>query len=178
MSSFNWKENCMLCGEKAKIDAQHPERNKIHNVATLSMHDNLLEGCDKRCDAWASEVQKRLCGCLDLVAAEAIYHANCYLQFLLNKGNSLSTECAPGRPKDTGMMHWFRMLCQWLESEANAEHYTLVELHDKMTEFSGRSDVYTPKRFKQKLHEYYEDFIFFAEVEGRGNVLCFRKMAL
>ena len=21
MSSFNWKENCMLCGEKAKIDA-------------------------------------------------------------------------------------------------------------------------------------------------------------
>ena len=35
------------------------------------MHDNLLECCDKRGDAWASEVQKRLCGCLDLVAAEA-----------------------------------------------------------------------------------------------------------
>ena len=72
------------------------------------MHDNLLECCDKRGDAWASKVQKRFCGCLDLVAAEAIYHANSYLlRFLLNKGNSLSTECAPGRPKDTGMMHWF-----------------------------------------------------------------------
>ena len=71
--------------------------------------------------------------CLDLVAAEAIYHANCYSRFLLNKGNNLSTECAPGRPKDTtGMMHWFRMLCQWLESEADAELYTLAELHDKM----------------------------------------------
>ena len=31
--------------------------------------------------------------------------------------------------------------------------------------------------FKQKLHEYYEDFIFFAEVEGCGNVLCFKDMA-
>ena len=129
------------------------------------MHDNLLECCDKRGDAWASEVQKRLCGCLDLVAAEAIYHANCYSRLLLNKGNTLSTECAPGRPKDAGMM-----LCQWLL-------YTLAELHDKMTEFSGGSDVYTPKWLKQKLHEYYEDFIFFAEVEGRGNVLCFRNMA-
>ena len=69
------------------------------------------------------------------------------------------------------------MLCQWLESEADAELYTLAELHDKMTEFSGGSDVYTPKRLKQKLHEHYEDFIFFAEVEGRGNVLYFRNMA-
>ena len=75
------------------------------------------------------------------------------------------------------MLHWFQMLCQWLESEADAELYTLAELHDKMTEFSGGLDVYTPKRLKQKLHEYYKDFIFFAEVEGRGNVLCFRNMA-
>ena len=28
-SSVSWKENCMLCREKAKIDAQHPERNKF-----------------------------------------------------------------------------------------------------------------------------------------------------
>ena len=75
------------------------------------------------------------------------------------------------------MMHWFRMLYQWLESEADAELCTLAELHDKMTEISGGSDVYTPKRLKQKLHEHYEDFIFFAEVEGHGNVLCFRNMA-
>ena len=47
----------------------------------------------------ASEVQKRLCGCLDLVAADAIYHTNCYWWFLLNKGNSLSTECAPVDPR-------------------------------------------------------------------------------
>ena len=75
------------------------------------------------------------------------------------------------------MLHWFQMLCQWLESEADAELYTLAELHDTMSQFSGGLDVCTPKRLKQKLHEYYEDFIFFAEVEGRGNVVCFRNMA-
>ena len=75
------------------------------------------------------------------------------------------------------MLYWFQMLCQWLESEADAELYTLTELHAKMVEVSGGSDVYTPKRLKQKFHEHYEDFIFFAEVEGRGTVLCFRSMA-
>ena len=71
----------------------------------------------------------------------------------------------------------FQRLCQWLESEADAELYTLTELHAKMVEFSGGSDVYTLKRLKQKLHEQYEEFIFIAEVEGRGTVLCFRNMA-
>ena len=76
------------------------------------------------------------------------------------------------------MLHWFHMLDQWLESEADAELYTLLsELHDKMREFSGGSDIYTYKWLKQKLHKHYEGCIFFAEVEGCGSVLCFRNMA-
>ena len=38
-------------------------------------------------------------------------------------------------------------------------------------------EVYTVKRLKQKLQEHYQEFIFFAEVEGRGNVVCFKNMA-
>ena len=56
MSSFSLKENCMLCGEKAKIDARYPERKKIHNVTALTMHDDILECCDRRGDTW---VQKK-----------------------------------------------------------------------------------------------------------------------
>ena len=37
------------------------------------------------------------------------------------------------------------MVCQWLELEADAELYSLTELHAKMVEFSGGSDVYTLK---------------------------------
>jgi len=35
---------------------------------------------------------------------------------------ALLSECV-GRPQDKGMLHWFQMLCQWLESEADAELY-------------------------------------------------------
>ena len=82
-----------------------------------------------------------------------------------------------GRPEDQGMLYWFQMLYQWLELETDAELYSLTELHSKMVEFSGGSDVYTLKRLKQKLHEHYEDFVFFAEVDGCGTILCFRNMA-
>ncbi len=64
------------------------------------------------------------------------------------------------------MLYWFQRLCQWLESEADAELYTLTELHAKMVEFSGGSDVYTLKRLKQKLHEQYEEFISLQMLRG------------
>lgn len=75
------------------------------------------------------------------------------------------------------MLHWFQILCQWLESESDAELYTLAEFHAKMEELSSDSEVYSIKRLKQKLREHFENFIFFAEVEERGTVLCFRNMA-
>ncbi len=109
---------------------------------------------------------------------EAMHHVNCYSRFLLKKEKISSTGAILGRPQDKGMLHWFQMLCQWLESKADAELHTLKELHDKMLEFSGGSaDVYTIKRLKQKVQEHYEDFVFFAEVEGRGTVLCFKNTA-
>ena len=176
-SLFDWKKNCILCGNLAKFDIRHPDRDRVHCVTTLPMRDKLLECCGKRGDTWASEVQNRLHGCIDLVAAEAIYHANCYSRFLLNKVQNASATSVVGRPQDKEMLHWFKKLCEWLESNPDAELYTLTELHAKMVEISDGGEVYSLKRLKQKLHEHYEHFIFFAEVEGRGNVLCFKNMA-
>ena len=38
-----------------------------------------------RGDVWASEVQTRLYGCIDLVAAKAIYNSICFSRFMINK---------------------------------------------------------------------------------------------
>jgi len=65
----------MLCGKPATIDAHYPNRTQVKTVNTLPLHNKVLEQCDKRRDMWASEVQTRLHGCIDLVAAEAIYHS-------------------------------------------------------------------------------------------------------
>ena len=46
----------------------------------------------------------------------------------------------------------------------------------EMTE-NENEDVYSVKRLKQKLQDRYKDHLFFAEVIGRKNVVCFRDMA-
>ena len=176
---FSWKDDCMFCGKSAAVDTRHPERSPVCAVVTLPFREKLLECCDKRGDSWAAEVQNRLHGCIDLVAAEAVYHVNCYSRFMLLKDQSSAStdKKGQGRPEDQKMMQCFEMLCHWMESEGDADFYTLAELHAKMTEFSGESEVYSIKRLKQKLEEHYKEFIFFAEVEGRSNVVCFRNMA-
>ena len=73
------------------------------------MHGKLLECCDKRGDTWASEVQNRLCGCLDLVAAEAIYHANCYSQFMLDKARRGLFPFVDVRPESDSVKHNLRL---------------------------------------------------------------------
>ena len=60
--------------------------------------------------------------------------------------------------------------------EDYAELYSHGELHDKMQELSGSDNSYTPKLLKQKLLDRYGDHIYFSEVEGTTNVLCFQDM--
>lgn len=82
---FNWKEDCMLCGKSAIHDTRHPERQRVHKVSTIPMRCNLLECCTERGDLWACEVENRLQGCIDLVAAEAVYHDSCLTKFTLKR---------------------------------------------------------------------------------------------
>ena len=67
------------------FDPCHPERSQVHKISTLHLKDRILECCQRRDDSWGLEVQERLHGCFDLVAAEAVYHHHCYLRFMLNK---------------------------------------------------------------------------------------------
>lgn len=142
----------MFCGRHALVDSRHPERTQVFQVTTLPFCEKRQECCEKRGDPWATEVQNRLHGYIDLVAAEAIYHGNCYSRFILLKNlNTTPENTIKGRPEDLEMRQWFEMLCDWLECEGDADLYTLSELHSKMTEFCGGSDVYTIKRLKQEV---------------------------
>ena len=154
---------------------------KVRRVSTIPMRSSVLECCKERGDKWATEVEKRVLACIDLVAAEAVYHDLCFSRFMLKKDLDKkrpgSKHQDGGRHQDEQMMHWFNLLIMWFESESGAELYTLSELHSKMAEFSDGSNVYSMKRLKQKLQEHYQDYIFFANIEGRDNVICFRNMA-
>ena len=46
-----------------------------------------------------------------------------------------------------------------------------------MQELSGSKEICTTKRLKQRLKERYKEHIYFAELPGRIDVVCFKDMA-
>ena len=81
------------------------------------------------------------------------------------------------RSVDSDTSAVFDTVCKKVES-ADSEVYTVDELMEEMQSLSGNSfDPYSGKYMKKKLQERYGDNIFFADVCGRKNVLCFRNMA-
>ncbi|KAG1656137.1 Solute carrier family 35 member G1 [Nymphon striatum] len=157
-------------------DTKNPKRKSIHQVSTLELSKRLIEQCHVRSDGWGEAVFTRLSCSNDLVADEGIYHKECLQRFMSNKDSPDQLAGEVGRPIDEEMHQWFQMLCIWLDVEAGAEFYTLQELHTKMSEIAHGEDVYSVKRLKQKLLKRYQDYIYFAEIGGRSNVVCFRRM--
>ena len=79
---------------------------------------------EKRKDAWDVEVLSRLQTCIDLVAAEAIYHKNCMIYFKRVKEGENS-----GRPISSSKAEAFGKLCEWLENECDRTMYSVQELY-------------------------------------------------
>ena len=145
----------------------------------MEFHKNILEKCRRRNDAWGDEVYIRLSCSNDLIPDEGRYHKTCLQRFMTDK-KSPDLEDEENRERfrsaDEGMLHWFEMLCIWLKIDSHAEPYTLKELHSKMSEPAGDDSVYCLKRLKQKLQERYGNKLYFAETEGKSNVVCFQNM--
>ncbi|KAG1670841.1 hypothetical protein GQR58_016642 [Nymphon striatum] len=133
----NWKSQCFLT-----LDTKNPKRRPCHEVTFVEFHKTVLEQCRRRNDTWGNEVYTRLNCSNDLVADEGRYHRMCLQRFVINKRSPDAEVGEKGRPVDEGMQQWFQMLCIWLEVEADAELYTLQELHKKMAEIAGDEDIY------------------------------------
>ena len=54
---------------------------------------------------------------------------------------------------------------------------TLDELQEQMERFSELNEAYSTKRLIKKLKNRYSNHLYFAEINGSENVLCFKNMA-
>ena len=81
-----------------------------------------------------------------------------------------------GRPVDTHKMENFEKLCDWFENYGDCELYTLSGVWEIVKSMSN-SEVYEPKVLKRKLKEHYGKHVYFTELQGRVDVICFREMA-
>ena len=130
--------------------------------------------CDKHFgDPWTSEIKQRLNNCVDLVAEEARYHEQCRNKFFLNFS---STQESPKEiPFSNIKLENFENLCLWLEREGKL--YSLKELHDKMEKEANETDNYSRRSMKVKLVEKYGERIYFSEINGKSDVVCFKGTA-
>jgi hypothetical protein len=181
---FDWKQACFFCGELIINDDRHPERCETRSAQTLTIRDNLLAVCRKRNDQWAVEVEGRLNMCVDLVATEAIYHVSCHRSFCQTRTTVSTVDCQdqheprmPGRPDDQDMCNVFEKMCDRLE-DADDQLYTVSDLQQMLREMTDCEEaVYSLRHIRRKLEYKYGEHIFFAHVNGKKNVICFRDMA-
>ena len=177
---FEWNVHCFICGEEAPIDDRHSyvtdcemyKRSVVVEARTLSLKTTILRHCSRLGDS-AENVFNRVNGVSDLVAAGARYHKQCYHKFCL----SSPSEEKSGRPVSDSN-RWFLALCDWLETEGDAEIYSLAELHTIMTELAKGEPVYSEKYLRDKLITHYGSHVFFGKMGGsRKDVVCFKNMA-
>ncbi len=99
-------------------------------MSTIPIRSRILECCQERRDEWEAEVENRILSCIDLVAAEAVYHDFCRTRFMLKKdlGKKISGSMHHdgGRHQDKQMNSNFTLLIKWFEAEAAAELYMLT----------------------------------------------------
>ena len=87
------------------------------------------------------------------------------------------TDKRRGLPEDVQMFKGFERVCIWFEETSDCEMYTIQEIHLKIAELNNEDNVYTTKRLNQKLKERYRHHLYFIELPGLIDVLCFKDMA-
>jgi len=135
--------------------------------------ETMLRLCEESQDNWAFEVKGRLLTCGDLHAAEAVYHKSCHRDFCHPKSAD-SVNVSAGRCVDHEKSDVFDVVCDMLQN-GESELYTVNELIDLMKSLvADDRHVYSFPYMKQKLQERFRDSIFFTDIYGRNNVVCFR----
>ena len=118
---------------------------------TVELKETIMKKVKDRTDDSAISVLSRLENCADLVAEEAIYHADCYLMFVSqdkqheHKGRSIHKE----------KMAAFTKLYEWLERDGDCELHRMKELKiEKVKEFADKdNEIYSEKSVRRKLKE-------------------------
>ena len=86
------KVHTLLCGGDAlDFNSKYPNRNRTHKAEIPTTSPNRAV-CQSRGDAWAADVELRLSGCIDFVAAEAEYYRQCRQNFYRNRSKPIKSK--------------------------------------------------------------------------------------
>ena len=124
-----------------------------------------------RQDAWSVEVQSRLQLCNDMPASDAVYHKSCHIRFTTKRKHPDEPLDPRGRRIEVFKENAFLKMCYRLET--SNKPLSMDELRQEIGKAIGdESDAYSVQHTKSRLVNHYGSYIFFAEVDGRKDVVC------
>lgn len=170
---FNFKLKCLFCAEtiNEKFYAKEKKkpkqrRREVHPVRSLQFSSTVVNAAKKRNDEWGNNVFRRIINTSDLVAAEGIYHLDCYKRFLLT--HESTTGRSSGRPNEEYVSVAMKQMQCYIEQNKDSQ----ISLENLMEVVSGEKP--TVETVKSKLKEIYGDQILICHLKSHKSVICFR----
>ncbi|CAG2198760.1 SMAD4 [Mytilus edulis] len=179
---FEFQKNCLFCGCFAKF-SESKRGIDVFPVRTTDFSNTLRNICKERNDEWSEIVLRRLnIAPSDLHAADAIYHQTCSVNFRTGKQIPVSKQAnkevkrtTPGRPKEDSSEKAFLQIVRQLE-ETQDELASVSDLVQAMEDICG-DKAYSVVHMKKRLQTYFGSDIIITEVNGKPNIVTFRRTA-
>lgn len=177
---FNFKTHCLFCADiaddcKEKKKPQERRRGGLHYVRTKEIINTIKEVAVEKKDELCDLVLSRVGDEIDLIAAEARYHGDCFVAFC-RQYKRRKQDCS-GRPVDNERHEVFLKLCKFMEDDEDCQ-FSLSMLEEKMETLCDKEEqgcAYHKKHLKRKLLDHFGDNIIITEIKGKESVVCLRE---
>jgi len=184
--SFSCKTKCFFCGNNVTV------RDKQSKCASEVLSKNrdidkkvMEEVSNRGYDEWALVLLGRLEGICDLHAEDAVYHHQCYSNFVTRRNIPLKHQTSEnshgkrkrGRPKDELQEEIYNDICkEMLEMEKNDENITVPLLVKKMSELASDQGVkpYDIRYLKKRIEKDFDGKIIISNINGNADVITFK----
>lgn len=112
---FDFKKHCFVCDEYINIQAikKYKRNIEFRQVCTIEFKNKVINRCMERNDKLGLEVFNKINNEIDLVAAEAMYHVNCFNKFMQDKSSD-----HVGRPVNPPLEEAFEKICNFIENDS------------------------------------------------------------
>ena len=181
ISPFNFKEHCLICGEKCcpKPDPKHPNRwGRVIQCRTVyrgpdqsTFKDVIIDACDLRNDDWGQQVRLRIEGTVsDLHAADTQYHKDCMSSFRGPRNVKSSAAQENEMSQDEAFMCVVDDLREDLSRIWNS-----IEVHNLYKFYKGKS--LTRRQLIKKLAEHFRQDLLILSGTGVASILVFQSKA-
>ena len=185
--TFRFDKHCLFCGEPATYNEKKRDGMDVFPVRTAAFQNSVLQSCAERKDEWSTLVAGRIEFAQDLIAADAVYHQSCSVNYRTGKQIPHQHSSGPGnvakkqklgRPKEAERYDAFLLVTKYLE-ENDDEQITITDLIHKMETILMGTDIsaYSFTHMKSKLVEHFGDNLIITELNGKLNVVTFRRTA-